>query len=436
MDGPSQSRRAGLTAAVRGWPLWQLPLLLRLYIIAVSAAAVAAAAIAAARTSFDWRQLALFGILLACGLGSVEATRRTHYAPGTIVRDGLSIWCLPVAVLLPPVYALIVPAPLMALTQLRADPRHRGIAHRRAFSAATLALAYGAASVVFHATPASIAGSSPGLGSHAVWWCLAVAGCDVLAWMTNNTLIAAAIRLSDPTVQLRKEQFSPEALRADGVQWTVAVVVTATAALTPVLLAAAWPTVLVLRRGMLHGQLVSRTRIDAKTGLLNATTFEREAQAAIAGAARAGRPLAVALVDVDHFKDVNDNFGHFAGDEVLRAISGRLRQRLPDGDLAARLGGDEFELLFQGADNDAAYAIAERLRDAIAQSPIRITVPGHEGTVTVTVSIGVATLQPGMTVTDMLTAADSALYQAKDDGRNRTCAAAGSSPPAPLPGTS
>jgi diguanylate cyclase (GGDEF)-like protein len=249
-------------------------------------------------------------------------------------------------------------------------------------------------------------------------------------------LLAAAIRLSDPTTRLREEQFSLEALRADGVQWTVAVVVTATAAITPVLLAFAWPTVLVLRRGMMHRQLVSRTRIDAKTELLNAATFEREAQAAITRAARAGARLAVALVDVDRFKCVNDNFGHLAGDEVLRAISRLFRQRLREGDLAARFGGEEFALLFQGAGGAAAYAIADRLREDIAQSPISVTVPGHEGTVAVTVSIGVATLKPGMAVMDMLAAADSALYHAKDAGRNRTCAVAGSSPPAPLPGTS
>jgi diguanylate cyclase (GGDEF)-like protein len=439
MDGPSRSRRARFAAAVRGWPLWQLPLLPRVYIIAVSSAAVVAAGIAAVETSFQWRQLILFAVLLCCGLGNVEATRRTHYTQGGIVRDMLTVWCLPVAILLPPFYALIVPAPLMALTQLRV---HRGIVYRRVFSAATIALAYAAASWAFRSLPPSVTGPFPGQASHAVQWCLAVAACDVLAWAINNTLIAAAIRSSDPTARIG-ELFSREALSGDYIQWTVAVLVTMAAAISPVLLAFAWPTVLVLRRGMMHKQLVSRTRIDPKTGLLNAAAWEREADAAITRALRDGAPLAVALVDIDHFKAVNDQHGHLAGDEVLRAISGRFTKMLRAGDLAGRFGGEEFALLFLDAGAADAHRIAERLRESIAQSPISVGAAGpgdraaaRVDTVTVTVSIGVATLDRGtrMTVTDMLAAADSALYRAKDAGRNRTFAVTDTSPPALLAG--
>ncbi|MBO0814073.1 MAG: GGDEF domain-containing protein [Actinobacteria bacterium] len=389
-----------------------------------------AAVIAAVGMSFHWGQLILFAVLLCCGLGNVEATRRTHYTQGGIVRDMLTVWCLPVAVLLPPFYALIVPGPLMALTQLRV---HRGIVYRRVFSAATIALAYAAASLAFRSLPLSVTGPSPGQASHAVRWCLAVAACDVLAWAINNTLIAAAIRSSDPTARIR-ELFSREALSGDYIQWTVAVLVTLAAAIGPILLAFAWPTVLVLRRGMMHKQLVSRTRIDPKTGLLNAAAWEREADAAITRALRDGAPLAVALVDIDHFKAVNDQHGHLAGDEVLRAISGRFTKMLRAGDLAGRFGGEEFALLFLDAGAADAHRIAERLRESIAQSPISVGAAGLVDTVSVTVSIGVATLDSGtrLTVTDMLAAADSALYRAKNAGRNRTVAVIDTSPPAPL----
>src|SRR5215813_7098252 len=103
MDGPSRSRRARFAAAVRGWPLWQLPLLPRMYIIAVSSAAVVAAAIAAVGMSFQWRQLILFAVLLCCGLGNVESSSRTHYTQGGIVRDMLTLWSHRLAVLAPPV---------------------------------------------------------------------------------------------------------------------------------------------------------------------------------------------------------------------------------------------------------------------------------------------------------------------------------------------
>jgi hypothetical protein len=131
--------------------------------------------------------------------------------------------------------------------------------------------------------------------SHAVQWCLAVAACDVLAWAINNTLIAAAIRSSDPTARIR-ELFSREALSGDYIQWTVAILVTLAAAIGPILLAFAWPTVLVLRRGMMHKQLVSRTRIDPKTGLLNAAAGAGDGRSVTRVAGQC--PAGVALVDM------------------------------------------------------------------------------------------------------------------------------------------
>jgi diguanylate cyclase (GGDEF)-like protein len=418
---------------VRGWPLWQLPVLPRLYIIAVSAAAAVAAVIAAVGLSFQGRQLLLFAVLLCCGLGSVEATRRIDYSQGGIVRDLLTVWCLPVAILLPPFYALMVPGPLLALTQLRV---HRGIVYRRVFSAAAIGLAYAAASWAFRSLPLPVGGPSPGEAGHAAVWCLAVAGCDVLAWSINNTLITAAIKASDRTARAR-ELFSREALYGDYLQWTVAVLVTLAAAISPLLLAFAWPTVLLQRRFMMHKQLVSRTRIDEKTGLLNMAAWEREATAAITRAVRTGAPLAVAIIDIDHFKAVNDSYGHLAGDSALRAVSGRFTQMMRAGDLVGRFGGEEFVLLLLDAGTDVAYRIAERLRLSIANSAISVDAPGVVDAINVTVSIGVATLNHAncRTLTDMIAAADLALYQAKRDGRNRTFAVTDTTPPAPLAGS-
>jgi diguanylate cyclase (GGDEF)-like protein len=372
---------------------------------------------------------------LCCGLLSVEATRRIDYSQGGIVRDLLTVWCLPVAILLPPFYALIVPFPLLALTQLRV---HRGIVHRRVFSAGAIALAYAAASVTFRSLPVSTAGPSASNGSHAVLWCLAVAGCDLVAWLINNLLLAAAIKTSDRTARIR-DLFSLEAIFGDYVQWTTAVLVTLAAAVSPVLLVFAWPIVLMHRRFLMHGQLVSRARIDAKTGLLNAAAWDREATAKLTHALRAGTPLAVALIDIDYFKTVNDENGHLAGDQVLHAICRRLEQGLRPGDLLGRFGGEEFSLLLLDTPAGDAYRIAERLRELIARSPVAIELPAGTGTanvtvqkaVDVTVSIGVAALDAARStapdLTEMLAAADSALYQAKGvpgvlgvDGRNRT----------------
>ena len=426
--------RRRLTAAARQWPLGQLPALPRMYVIAVSAAAAAATVIAAVNLSFQWRQLLLFAILLCCGLGSVEATRRIDIPQGGIVRDLTTVWCLPVAILLPPFYALIVPGPLLALTQLRV---HRGILYRRVFSAAAIGLAYAAASWAFRSLPPQVAGSSPGNAGHAALWCLIVAGCDVLAWLINNTLLAVAIKASDRTARIR-ELFSLEALYGDYLQWTVAVLVTLAVAISPFLLALVGPTVLWQRRFMMHKQLVSRTRIDSKTGLLNAAAWEREADAAITRAGPTSAPLAVAIVDIDHFKAVNDSHGHLVGDKVLRAVSDRFTQMTRPNDLVGRFGGEEFVLLLLDAGTDSAYRIAERLRLSFANAPITVDAPGAGVTVTIplTVSIGVATLNDTIdrTLTDLMAAADSALYRAKREGRNRVFAVADTSPVAPPAG--
>jgi diguanylate cyclase (GGDEF)-like protein len=404
-----------------------------MYVIAVSAAAAVTTVIAAVSLSFQWRQLLLFAFLLCCGLGSIEASRRIDIPQGQIVRDLTTVWCLPVAILLPPFYALIVPGPLLALTQLRVQ---RGVVYRRVFSAAAIGLAYAAASWTFRSLPPQVAGSSPGNAGHAALWCLAVAGCDVLAWAVNNTLITAAIKVSDPTARIR-ELFSREALYGDYLQWTVAVLVTAMTAFSPVMLAFAWPIVMVQRRHMMHKQLVSRTRIDEKTGLLNMTAWEREATAAITRAVRTGAPLAVAIIDIDHFKAVNDSHGHLTGDKVLRAVSDRFTQMMRAGDKVGRFGGEEFVLLLLDAGTDDAYRIAERLRLSIANSPISVEPPGTAvNAINVTVSIGVATLNNATrrTTMDMIAAADSALYRAKREGRNRVFAVADTNPPAPLAG--
>jgi len=189
---------------------------------------------------------------------------------------------------------------------------------------------------------------------------------------------------------------------------------------------------------MMHKQLVSRTRIDPKTGLLNAAAWEREADAAITRAGPTGAPLAVAIVDIDHFKAVNDSHGHLVGDKVLRAVSDRFTQMTRPDDLVGRFGGEEFVLLLLDSGTGIAYRIAERLRLSFANAPITVDAPGAGVTVTIplTVSIGVATLNDttDRTLTDLMAAADAALYRAKREGRNRVFAVADTSPPAPMAG--
>ncbi len=120
--------------------------MLRCYVAAIPLVALALICLAASQTTWNASDVEKFLLLLGCGLVSVAATPRIAYSQGAIVRDFLTVWVLPVAILLPPVYAMVSPIPLLILTQWRV---HRGLVYRRVFTAGALGLAYGAASLTF-----------------------------------------------------------------------------------------------------------------------------------------------------------------------------------------------------------------------------------------------------------------------------------------------
>jgi diguanylate cyclase (GGDEF)-like protein len=166
-----------------------------------------------------------------------------------------------------------------------------------------------------------------------------------------------------------------------------------------------------------HASLAAAARTDAKTGLLNADAWQREATVEITRAAPAQTPLAVAIADIDHFKTVNDTHGHLAGDAVLAAVSAAMRDLLRDCDLCGRFGGEEFALLLPRTTAAQALEVTERIRQGI--SDLVIPRDGTEA-IRVTISIGVAfPSQARCTLDDLLAAADHALYQAKSSGRDR-----------------
>jgi len=160
---------------------------------------------------------------------------------------------------------------------------------------------------------------------------------------------------------------------------------------------------------------------DALTGLYNRRYMESHLATLVEQATARAKPLSLLIVDIDHFKSINDNFGHDAGDDVLREFAIRLRKSIRGIDLACRYGGEEFVVAMPDTDKAVAAAVAERIRRRIASEPFAIN--GGEGAVTVTISIGLAALAGGEEgVAPILKRADQALYRAKRDGRNRVVA--------------
>jgi diguanylate cyclase (GGDEF)-like protein len=171
---------------------------------------------------------------------------------------------------------------------------------------------------------------------------------------------------------------------------------------------------LVFYRSRQCAQLLEQARTDW-TGLLTKAAWRRDAEIELARASRTLTPLALAILDVDHFKHINDRFGHLAGDQVLSVAAEAIRSLLRRYDLAGRFGGDEVVLLFPGTTGRQAECIVNRVRSAMSSAALAIDIGG------ITISAGISELAGGITGLDgLLAAADAALYEAKRAGRNRT----------------
>jgi diguanylate cyclase (GGDEF)-like protein len=181
-----------------------------------------------------------------------------------------------------------------------------------------------------------------------------------------------------------------------------------------------------LEQATLHKRLEIEAVTDGLTELPNRRQFEQSLLIELSRLERYGGTLAVVLADLDDFKQVNDRYGHLAGDEVLRAFADVLRETVREIDTAARYGGEEFTLLLPGTDLEGAAHVAERIRADMAARVVEI-LPGTR--ITVTASFGVAAYPHARTEDALFAAADEALYRAKHAGKNRVDVAAGAAPP-------
>jgi two-component system, cell cycle response regulator len=179
-----------------------------------------------------------------------------------------------------------------------------------------------------------------------------------------------------------------------------------------------------LRQKQLYESILEQSLVDPLTGAFNYRYLEAHVPKLIARCRAARKPVAVLMIDVDHFKRINDEHGHPAGNHVLKEIVNRATSALRPSDLMARMGGEEFAVVLPEGDLSAALQIAERLRSRIGDTPV-------EGA-TITVSIGAAVVRPDGEEEELdaaLRRADAALYRAKRAGRDRVIADTGGIPP-------
>ena len=176
-----------------------------------------------------------------------------------------------------------------------------------------------------------------------------------------------------------------------------------------------------LENARLHDVVQRQAITDDLTGLVNRRRFIDALQSEIERARRFGSHLTVVLADLDDFKRVNDEFGHHAGDDVLRSFADLVRSHVRDVDVPGRIGGEEFAILLPETGRVDAVSVAERMRHSLSVVPIPVA---ENRTVSVTSSFGVAELGPGQSGDDLMREADAALYRAKAEGKNRVATSA------------
>ncbi|WP_232662117.1 GGDEF domain-containing protein [Pseudonocardia sp. TRM90224] len=357
------------------------------------------------------------GLLLALALAHtegamrVERTRRRIALPHYI--DLSSVWIFAAALVLPPV--LTVPIVIIVQFQIwLRTGRPRIPCYRNVFTTSTMVLAALGASLV----SANISNGATFAGADIFAIVLAL-----LCFTTINTaLIAGAIAMSSPQPRLSTMVGHWDDNLLELSTLALGALVATALVINPWLVLLVLPPLLVLHRSVLVRELEQAASTDSKTGLLNAAAWHREAERELRKVTRKSDLRAVLVLDLDHFKMVNDTHGHVAGDHVLAAVADALRAEVRDQDLVGRFGGEEFVVLLAGLEHGERdlSVVAERIRRRVAG--LRVEIPTADGPLTVaglSVSVGGAVHpRDGADLRSLLQLADAALYTAKRAGRN------------------
>ncbi len=407
-----RSRPTAAPAPRRRWALRALPVRAQVLLLLVEVLALALALPSVLLTT-PAALLSTAPVALALGLAAIVHTecalgveRARHRLEATPHADLTTVWTFAGALLLPaPAAALLVVLVYLHL-HLRAW-RPIGVSpYRVIFSTATLVLSVLAAEAVVRLVGGGPLAALPALGAYLV---------------VNLGLVVLAIRLSAPGTTLAAAVGHRDELLLEGATLAMGAVVAAVvAAGGPEYVLLALPPLVVLHRTVLVRQLAAAAVTDAKTGLLTAAEWTRRSSILLRRARLEGHHAAVLLLDLDHFKEVNDSLGHLAGDTVLAEVAGVLRAEVREGDLVGRFGGEEFVVLLSGAGSQdlevGALVAADRIRDRVAR--LRPAVASG-GTARVTLSAGVATApRDGHDLDRLIAVADTALYAAKAAGRD------------------
>jgi diguanylate cyclase (GGDEF)-like protein/putative nucleotidyltransferase with HDIG domain len=400
----------------------RLPPAAYVYYVVVGAAAIAVAAPFVGRLGHQRTGWFAF-VVLAAGaavaqLFVVVTPRRGQNSEGTLSYHTTGVFLLPAALLLAPQLAAIIPIVQHVPEWLRKrQPWYIGSFNIFNYTLTILA-ALGVNRLILDRGGAI---SSVELRTALA----ALAACCVFVFV-NHTVLATMFRLGRGISISESGLFTGGSLSAELVLAALGVGLATFWHSNPWLIPIALAPLVLINRSLSVPALEMEARVDPKTGLFNARHFAAELAAELTRAERLGRPLSVMMADLDLLRDINNNYGHLAGDAVLRGIADVFRRELRQYDIPARFGGEEFSILLPETPLETALEIADRIRRSVAASAFEVETSSEP--IKATVSIGVASYPgdaPG--ANELIHQADLAVYRAKLQGRNRVFGASAES---------
>ena len=421
-SGPSGTVRHDHPYAPRNWALWLRPPRVIAFMLGLEAVAAVVLALSFVHSPIpharDWVNFAFLvgGATIHIQLTQRQEERRRN-RPKKVLIDLTAVWTFSAA--------LILPIPLTLLVVFLVRLQHWFIARRPAHNFIFASITHGLAGAVAHLTygalgPASLAQSTWAGFLHET---AAIVVTGLVYEGIQILYVGGALALgmsTEPT--LRNVLGSAADNLLEGVTVGLGAVTAILLAVVPPMVVVMAVATVVFNRLAELDQLQYDVRTDPKTGILNMRGWSDSAERALERTTRSGDQLALLMVDLDHFKWINDTFGHPAGDDVLRNVAQTLDEVTRPSDLVGRFGGEEFLILLPGIDEEAAWDAAERIRVAIAKLHI-VTTDKRGDPATIadrTASIGVARYPAhGDTLERLLQAADAAVYRAKENGRDQ-----------------
>ena len=418
IDVPVERRAVGPIRWVSTWQFWNVRQPARLLIFAVDLLALLGLVLAArdfqlsGATAARWILIVGLSLLHAELSSRIERLRR--YLTAGVHVTMTSVWAFAAVLALPTFYAATLVAVLFLFLGWQRRGLHSMVPHRELYNTAVAVLGSLTASTAHHWLLERLPSLPAGGGA-----AIAAVAALVVYFGVNSVIVLTTIYLAVGGVPLTDLLPDREELALEFGTLVLGLFMAPTLLNTPWLVPFVVVLLVLLQRSSLVAQLEVAAATDTKTGLLNAAAWQELAQRELVRSQHSDSPCALLLLDLDHFKQVNDTLGHLAGDTALRAIGEALKRELRGYDAVARFGGEEFVVLLNDLNLEAAVLVAERTLARVRSLEIGGT-DANGPQIRLTASIGLAAHpQHGQQLTDLLEAADVALYAAKHAGRDR-----------------